>query len=122
MHSFGVALRRARAKSKLSQDELGALLGVSGASVSAWERDQAKPTFDNLVGLHAHLRVSLDLLMLGERPAPVLAASEQTSNYTADSLRVLMASAARIPDDARIALASLLDSLAKPENSDAGTR
>ena len=67
MHSFGQALRRARIRSKLNQDQLGHDIGVSGASVSAWERDKVRPTFENLVALRGVLHTSLDELLFGDR-------------------------------------------------------
>lgn len=130
MHSFGKALRGARLGCGLSQDELGALIGVSGASVSAWERDQVRPSFDNLLGIHAHLSASLDVLMLGRSVTRVSRA--ELDSYVAKALpewraqirepdqdvdRVVHAIGA-LPVDTAAALADFLETLAgNKENS-----
>ena len=55
-------IKAARAALGLTQEAFGALLGVSGATVSRWE-DDTPPTFDNLKGLASLMGVPLESLV-----------------------------------------------------------
>lgn len=68
MQTFGQRLRHARDEARLTQEELGFEVGVSKASVSAWENDRERPSFDNLPKLQAALQCSLDHLIVGDPP------------------------------------------------------
>lgn len=59
-----VALRRERG---LSQEDLAAQLGISRQAISKWERGEASPDVDNLIGLARFYGVTVDEL-LGEKP------------------------------------------------------
>ena len=59
-----------RKKMGLSQEELAEKIGVSRQAVSKWERAEASPDTDNLIELSKIYGVTLDEMMLGERPAP----------------------------------------------------
>ena len=59
-----------RKKMGLSQEELAEQIGVSRQAVSKWERAEASPDTDNLIELSKIYGVTLDEMMLGERPAP----------------------------------------------------
>lgn len=66
MQTFGQRLRHARESAQLTQEQLGFDVGVSKASISAWENDRERPSFDNLPKLHAALQRSLDHLIVGD--------------------------------------------------------
>jgi transcriptional regulator with XRE-family HTH domain len=53
MSRFEIAatLKRLRAKSKLTADEVGAILGKSGKTVNAWENGRGQPDADTLIAL-----------------------------------------------------------------------
>lgn len=56
--TFGEALRKMREDEEISQEELGAMVGVTGQAVSQWETGEADPVRDNykeLIGLFPEL-------------------------------------------------------------------
>lgn len=65
MKSFGDRLREARAASGLTQEQLGFAIGVTKASISAWENGRETPSFRVLVDLRDALNRSLDELICG---------------------------------------------------------
>lgn len=69
MKGFGDRLREARAASGLTQEQLGFAIGVTKASVSAWENGRETPGFRVLLPLRAALDRSLDELICGETNA-----------------------------------------------------
>src|SRR5215468_6774048 len=48
-HGMGKRIAQAREDADLSQDELGALLGITGSAVSQWESGRTAPTRARLV-------------------------------------------------------------------------
>ena len=76
---YGNAVEHARRKAGLSQAKLGAALGKTQATVSAWEKNQFKPGPDDLVAISDLTGVSLDELMRGmavESPAALSPAED----------------------------------------------
>src|SRR5690242_6033359 len=55
---IGAAIRRARQRLRMSQEELALKVGASRSAVNAWERDRAWPR--NIVALEEALGISLD--------------------------------------------------------------
>jgi transcriptional regulator with XRE-family HTH domain len=68
---IGTTIRRARERKRMSQEELGAALGVSRSAVNAWENDRAYPR--NSIGA---LEEILDISLTTETPGPVLTAED----------------------------------------------
>src|SRR5574344_2682902 len=60
---LGARIREVRKERKLSQEELGNLIGVSKVSVCNWEREIKKPSSKNLISLSKILNVSLEYLI-----------------------------------------------------------
>lgn len=60
-------IRMHRYLSRLSQQQLGTLLGVSAVAVSKWERGQSQPDIDTLLRLTEIFHTTLDEL-LGRTP------------------------------------------------------
>lgn len=86
--TFGARLRAARQALNLTQEDLGVILGVSGATVSRWESGRDSPTFSLLPELSRRLLVSLDVLISGRPFAADGAPSEvgeQRAEYAVDS-------------------------------------
>lgn len=54
---FASLLRAARARARMTQAELGALVGVDGSSVSSWERGERLPSRDRVYRLYVALNV-----------------------------------------------------------------
>lgn len=57
--TLGQRISLYRKKLNISQEELGARLGVSRQAVSKWETDLSAPDLNNLIGLARELGVSL---------------------------------------------------------------
>ena len=69
--TLGQRISLYRKKLHISQEELGARLGVSRQAVSKWETDLSAPDLNNLIGLARELGVSLaELTETPEEPAP----------------------------------------------------
>lgn len=68
MKSFGDRLREARTASGMTQEQLGFALGVTKASISAWENGRETPSFRVLPELRNALKRSLDELICGVGP------------------------------------------------------
>lgn len=65
--TFGEKLQKLRREKGLSQDQLAEKLNVSRQAISKWERGEALPDTDKIVGLSELLSVSTDYL-LKEQP------------------------------------------------------
>jgi len=61
--SFGKRLTEVRKDKKMSQDEVGKLVGVHGAVIGRYERDEVKPSIEMATQLAEALEVSLDYLV-----------------------------------------------------------
>lgn len=62
LRSFASRLRSLRALKKLSQDALGAAIGVSQNAISTWERAESSPQVPELLALCALFEVTLDVM------------------------------------------------------------
>ena len=62
-YSFGERIYKLRNKFKLSQSELGDMLGVSNKAVSKWETGASKPGINTINKLAAIFRVSVEELL-----------------------------------------------------------
>ena len=79
--TMGEKIQDLRRRSGMSQDALAEQLGVSRQAVSKWERDEAVPEADKIVGLAKVFHVSTDYLLMDE-PAPQAAPSQPQPNST----------------------------------------
>ena len=61
--NFNEKLIKLRKERGLSQDELGAAVGVSRQTISKWELAQSYPDFQKLVLLSDYFKISLDTLV-----------------------------------------------------------
>ena len=69
--TLGQRISRYRKELHISQEELGARLGVSRQAVSKWETDQSVPDMNNLLALAREFGVSLaELAETPEEPVP----------------------------------------------------
>ena len=69
--TFGENLQRLRKEKGLSQEDVAQALFVSRQTISKWETDKAEPGVDNLKALARLYGVSLDRLMMWEKPQAV---------------------------------------------------
>lgn len=60
---FGERLTQIRRKKKLSQSEVGKLLGIDGDAYGRYERNEVKPSIDMAAKIADILNVSLDYLI-----------------------------------------------------------
>ena len=65
-YNFGNFLHELRTKKSLTQQQIGALVGVSDKAVSKWENGSSKPRSDILYKLCDILEISVDELLSGE--------------------------------------------------------
>lgn len=63
MQSFGIKLKRLRDEKELTQKELGALLGVTRATISSYERCALYPSIEALIKICQFFNVSADYML-----------------------------------------------------------
>lgn len=63
MRDFGEVLRELRKERKVSQRELGELLGISDRNIRFYESGEHRPDFEGLLLLADYFGVSLDYLV-----------------------------------------------------------
>lgn len=63
-NEFGISLAKLRKERRLTQEELGELLGINGKSVSKWERGITRPSVENILKICVLFRISSDELFL----------------------------------------------------------
>lgn len=68
--NLGERIYRLRTERNMSQGDLAEALEVSRQSVSKWENNSAVPELDKLVRMHEIFGVTLDELVLEEKPQP----------------------------------------------------
>lgn len=108
--SFGDGLRRVREDNEITQDELGELLGVSGAAVSAWETDTncpVQPNLDKLCEVMPELRAGFECGAIKrpasqDRPVPVGSNGRPPGQYPrASTIDTALAMAIESSEDER---------------------
>lgn len=60
----GAKLKTARLQNKMTQDELGKLIGVTKATISTYESGDREPSIKNLIAIAKVLHISLDELLM----------------------------------------------------------
>ena len=60
---FGERVKELRTEKGLTQDQLGEIFNVRGATISRWESGQIEPDFRTLLKLADFFEVSLDYLL-----------------------------------------------------------
>ena len=59
LNDFAIWLIAYREDHRLKQDELGALIGVDGSAIGAWERGECSPNYANLCKISRSLKVPI---------------------------------------------------------------
>lgn len=62
----GNKIKELRERENLSQDELGAILGVSGKTVSSWEINRTEPKMGLIQQISMYFKVSTDYMISGQ--------------------------------------------------------
>lgn len=72
--SFGSRLKELRKEKRLSQEELGAIIGVAQSTMGSYERETREPSIDGILELAHYFDVSVDYLLgnSDERKIPEL--------------------------------------------------
>ena len=61
--TFGERLSYVRKSKKLSQSDIGKMIGINGDAYGRYERDEVKPTIEMATKISNALKVSLDYLV-----------------------------------------------------------
>ncbi|MFA9493107.1 helix-turn-helix domain-containing protein [Streptococcus sp. E17BB] len=72
MNKFAEQLKDFRHQKGLSQDDLANQLHLSRQAISRWENGETAPDLDTLVKLSSIFEVTLDELVTGIKPEPVI--------------------------------------------------
>lgn len=70
--NFAKNLKRIRQDKKLTQDELGKLVGVHANHISRYERGDSSPSTETLLAFANALDVTLDELVVGDRKQKIV--------------------------------------------------
>lgn len=62
-NEFGRILKELRLEKKLSQRELGEILGVVNQTISFWESGSREPDLDTLIKISNYFEISVDYLV-----------------------------------------------------------
>ena len=103
--AFSDKLRMLRAKYKLSQQDIGNIVGLTGQAVSRWENDITQPDNESLVKLAKYFDVTTDYL---------LGIEDTKNNENANILdNVLFSKAKDLTDDEKKAIISVINAIEK---------
>ena len=90
MNTLGEQIRKYRISLRMTQADFARRLGVTGASVSAYETGTRLPSYDNLVKLSNILGVSTDTLLGRSRAGPIIL---DVTGLTEEQRRILRTAA-----------------------------
>lgn len=99
---FSDNLRLLRTKHRLSQKEIGDIVGVTSQAVSKWENGIAEPDNDSLLKLSNYFNVSTDYL-LGKSNE-----ENQSIRYDDELEKVLFSKAKDLTDDEKKTISSII--------------
>ena len=108
MKSFGDRLREARNALGMTQEQLGFALGVTKASVSAWENGRETPSFRVLPDMRNALQRSLDELICGIDVATSPAVPDDTDKVRSAHERAVLVRFRALPAKKREAFLEML--------------
>lgn len=104
---FSDNLRLLRTKHRLSQKEIGDIVGVTSQAVSKWENDIAEPDNDSLLKLSNYFNVSTDYL-LGKSNE-----ENQSIRYDDELEKVLFSKAKDLTDDEKKTIINVINAIKK---------
>lgn len=76
-NKFGEQIHKLRIRRKMTQGELGEMLGLSNKTISKWEMGISSPDVDTLIKLSEIFSISLDDLVLNRRNTRITVDKEQ---------------------------------------------
>lgn len=80
MSKFAEQLKHFRSQKGLSQDDLAEKVFLSRQAISRWENGETSPDLDTLVKLASIFEVTLDELVTGVKPEPVVVENDTHSS------------------------------------------
>ena len=102
---FSDNLRLLRTKHRLSQKEIGDIVGISSQAVSKWENSITEPDNESLLKLSKYFNVSTDYL-LGNSDE-----ENQNIKYDNDLEKVLFSKAKELSDDDKRTVLSVINAI-----------
>lgn len=109
---FGERLRTVRKARRLTQEELGQILGFSRGTMSKYETGFLEPNLETLVKIARFFNVSVDYLV---------GVKSERNKLKSDAYRYY-ALIDELPDDAKRSLYNFLDTLASSRNKEGGSK
>lgn len=79
--SFGSRLKELRKEKRLSQEELGAIIGVAQSTMGSYERETREPSIDGILELAHYFDVSVDYLLGNSNERKILELSQVQGSY-----------------------------------------
>lgn len=104
---FSDILRILRTKNRLSQKDIGDIVGISSQAVSKWENGVSQPDNDSLIKLSKYFNVSVDYL-LGNTDT-----ENQTIKYDNELEKVLFSKAKDLSDKDKEAVLNIINAIKK---------
>lgn len=104
---FSDNLRILRAEYRLTQQDIGDIVGLTAQAVSKWENNLAEPDNESLKKLAKHFNVSVDYL---------LGIKEEKETNALDNL--LFSKAKELSDDDKKAILGVINAIKKDVNKD----
>ena len=104
---FSDNLRLLRTKHRLSQKEIGDIVGISSQAISKWESGITQPDNESLIKLSKYFNVSVDYL-LGNTEA-----ENQSIKYDNELEKVLFSKAKDLSDEDKEAVLAIINAIKK---------
>ena len=104
---FSDNLRLLRAKYKLSQKDIGSIVGISSQAVSKWESGITQPDNDSLIKLSKYFNVSTDYL-LGNTES-----ENQSIKYDNELEKILFSKAKDLSDEDKETVLAVINAIKK---------
>lgn len=102
--SLGSRIKECRQNSKMSQEKVAELVGVSRQAVTKWEVDQAAPSTENLFRLANVLGTTVDMLVASDEGSSQSTAEQVYYLYKMEEVKKVEEIKARRKNNIRIAL------------------
>ena len=104
---FSDNLRLLRTKHRLSQKEIGDIVGLTPQSISKWENNVAEPDKESLIKLSKYFGVSIDYL-LGNSTE-----ENQSIRYDNELEKILFSKAKDLTDDEKKTVLNVINAIKK---------
>lgn len=87
---IGIEIKNAREAKKLTQEQLGSLIGVSKSAINQFERQNKTPNLDHLLKLSEVLELPIERIMGLDKKVSIVADGEEyTTRISSKDLQIL---------------------------------